>query len=369
MIRASEMVLPGHPDKFCDQVADAIVAECYAVDPEAYCQVEVSVWSDRVWLSGGTGTRTPLRRPLEAIVKQVGREIGYVKGNAIDADLYQVHDVVCQAHGDPRQWTHRVNDQSISVGWAGYDAKVAYLPPEHFLAEAFREALTVGCREQALAGCGPDGKLLVRLRENSDSWVLEHVLVTLQQRESAHLADVIAGVDQVLESRYAALRRRDPRWQAPWQDVELCVNPNGPLVDAGSQGDNGQTGRKLAMDFYGPRVPIGGGAIFGKDLSHIDRLGAYASREAAVEAVQAGARECKVVLCYAPNRDVPLDVVYELDTVRRIPQKPREAFAHSALRGTWGPGRAAGRSPCGLEAWRLGLRGVGVPKGPEDETS
>ncbi len=26
MIRVSEMVLPGHPDKFCDQVADAIVA-------------------------------------------------------------------------------------------------------------------------------------------------------------------------------------------------------------------------------------------------------------------------------------------------------------------------------------------------------
>ena len=28
MIRMSEVVLPGHPDKFCDQVADAIVAEC-----------------------------------------------------------------------------------------------------------------------------------------------------------------------------------------------------------------------------------------------------------------------------------------------------------------------------------------------------
>ena len=25
MIRVSEAVLPGHPDKFCDQIADAIV--------------------------------------------------------------------------------------------------------------------------------------------------------------------------------------------------------------------------------------------------------------------------------------------------------------------------------------------------------
>ena len=45
MIRISEMVLPGHPDKFCDQIADAIVNQCKRVDPLAYCQVEVSVWS------------------------------------------------------------------------------------------------------------------------------------------------------------------------------------------------------------------------------------------------------------------------------------------------------------------------------------
>ena len=33
------------------------------------------------------------------------------------------------------------------------------------------------------------------------------------------------------------------------------------------------------MDFYGPRVPIGGGALSGKHLIHIDRIGAYAARE------------------------------------------------------------------------------------------
>jgi S-adenosylmethionine synthetase len=33
MIRVSEMALPGHPDKFCDQIADAIIAECVAIWP------------------------------------------------------------------------------------------------------------------------------------------------------------------------------------------------------------------------------------------------------------------------------------------------------------------------------------------------
>ena len=48
-------------------------------------------------------------------------------------------------------------------------------------------------------------------------------------------------------------------------------------VHASSDGDNGQTGRKLAMDYYGPRIPIGGGALSGKHLTHIDRIGAYAA--------------------------------------------------------------------------------------------
>jgi S-adenosylmethionine synthetase len=62
----SEVVLPGHPDKFCDQVADAVVAECYKADPRAYCQVEISVWCDQVFLTGGIATR-------EAVGAQSGR--------------------------------------------------------------------------------------------------------------------------------------------------------------------------------------------------------------------------------------------------------------------------------------------------------
>ena len=40
MIRVSEAVLPGHPDKLCDFVAESIVQAALAVDPEAYAQIE-----------------------------------------------------------------------------------------------------------------------------------------------------------------------------------------------------------------------------------------------------------------------------------------------------------------------------------------
>ena len=42
MIRISEMVLAGHPDKFCDQVADAVISEAMEIDLDADGQVEIA---------------------------------------------------------------------------------------------------------------------------------------------------------------------------------------------------------------------------------------------------------------------------------------------------------------------------------------
>ena len=230
---------------------------------------------------------------------------------------------------DPRTWSDKVNDQCIVVGWAGYDESTHYLPPEHYLSHVFREALTDSCLSGCLAGEGPDGKLMVRLREQSAAWEVEHVLVTLQQKESTAFADLCSSVEQTLARAYNNVRGNGRRWTTPWQDIELFINPNGPLINGGSDGDNGQTGRKLAMDFYGPRVPIGGGALSGKHLSHIDRIGAYAAREAAVRAVRSGASECLVRVAWTPNIMQPLDVCYEM--VGRGSREGKAFFEHPEM--------------------------------------
>lgn len=335
MIRISEMVLPGHPDKFCDQVADAVIAECVKIDPDAYGQVEVAVWSNQVLLTGGICTRRPLEKSLRDIVVEMGLAIGYVPGNHIDATQYKVTSTVCMEVGDPARYTRHVNDQSIVIGWAGYDAKIRYLPPEHFLAHWFADALTESCRDGPLKGQGPDGKLMVRIREEGSRWSLEHLLVTLQHREDVVFLELCGEVARTVEQAYRALQQTDGRWVSPWAAVELLVNPNGPMVNGGSDGDNGQTGRKLAVDFYGPRIPIGGGALSGKHMSHIDRIGAYAAREAAVRAVRSGARECQVRLAWAPNVPEPLDVEYQM--IGRGERQDRECFRHDALRKRFDP--------------------------------
>jgi S-adenosylmethionine synthetase len=311
MIRFSEMVLPGHPDKLCDQIADAIVMEAYKADQKAYCQVEVSCWCDEFFVTGGTATRRPMETPIEEIVRSVGRGIGYRGTNAVDASRWSVRSTVCQESRDPRQWTEHVNDQCIVIGYAGYDSKTHFLPPEHYIAHRFRESLTTSCSQGRLKGQGPDGKLLVRVKEEGLDWVLEHVLVTVQQLETSEFADIVGFVMADLQEAYSAVRSVDRRWVRDWEELDVLVNPNGPLVNGGPDGDNGQTGRKLVMDYYGPRVPIGGGALAGKDLSHIDRAAAYAARRAAVTAVGSGAKETLVRVAYAPNLSHPLDVSIE----------------------------------------------------------
>jgi S-adenosylmethionine synthetase len=308
MIRVSEFVLPGHPDKFCDVVADAIIGEVLKVDADGYGQVEVSVWSDEVFLTGGVCTRRPIPVDFAEVVVATGIDIGYTDGNHIDARKYKVIDRVCRTIGDPTHWTAHVNDQAICIGWAGYDEKVDWLPIEHWLAREFRDALYASCKSGRLKGQGPDGKLIVRVREEGDRWQLEHVLVTLQQRPETSFLDLCAGIAATLEEAYRRIQRHDSRWCTRWNDVELMLNPNGPLLNGGSDGDNGQTGRKLVMDYYGPRVPIGGGALSGKDPTHIDRKGAWFARALALENVKRGGRECLTRVTYAPGVSAPIDI-------------------------------------------------------------
>ncbi|MBM4111689.1 MAG: methionine adenosyltransferase, partial [Phycisphaerae bacterium] len=78
--------------------------------------------------------------------------------------------------------------------------------------------------------------------------------------------------------------------------------PIGDFVEGGPFGDNGLSGKKLVMDAYGPRVPIGGGATAGKDRWKADVRGFHLAREMAVgEVNRFGCRECTVTLAINPG--------------------------------------------------------------------
>ena len=53
--------------------------------------------------------------------------------------------------------------------------------------------------------------------------------------------------------------------------ISLHINPAGDWQIGGFAADAGLTGRKLAVDNYGPRIPLGGGAFSGKNATKVDR--------------------------------------------------------------------------------------------------
>ena len=80
------------------------------------------------------------------------------------------------------------------------------------------------------------------------------------------------------------------------------MNGAGAFEVGGPEGDNGLSGKKLVMDAYGPRVPIGGGAWSGKDFFKADRAGGMHARRLAKFVVRLGlASEARVTLGWFPG--------------------------------------------------------------------
>jgi S-adenosylmethionine synthetase len=114
-------------------------------------------------------------------------------------------------------------------------------------------------------------------------------------------------------------------------NIVIHANPAGDWEQGGFDADAGLTGRKLVVDNYGPRVPIGGGAYSGKDPSKVDRSAAYMARHIAKkELIRKGRRQVWVYLSYGIGMKEPLQMTcldeqgYTWDIPSHYPVYPNE---------------------------------------------
>ena len=123
-ILTSEAVTRGHPDKVCDQIADALLDAVLAEDPEARAACEAAVWENRVWLFGElTAQQGP---DYEAVVREVLRDIGYDRPElGLDAETCDIQVYFHPQSPDiARGVSHRAaedtgaGDQGIMAGYA-----------------------------------------------------------------------------------------------------------------------------------------------------------------------------------------------------------------------------------------------------------
>src|SRR5512136_1242044 len=75
MFFTSESVTEGHPDKFCDQVSDAVLDECLKHDPMSRVACETYVTMGMLIVGGEVTTKALF--DVARVVREVGNEIGY----------------------------------------------------------------------------------------------------------------------------------------------------------------------------------------------------------------------------------------------------------------------------------------------------
>ena len=284
MIISTEQVSKYHPDKYADQISDAILTECLRQDPESHVAVETMVKDTIVILGGEITSNASLN--YEEIVNRVADKLNYnVTGiiNLIGKQSPEINNAVISKDN------LGAGDQGIMFGYATKETE-SRLPFAFDLANKIIKKIEGDVWYGVLKG---DAKTQVTY--NTETQKVESVLVSVCHKENYSLEYIREYVKTLLEGLV------DP-------DV-LLVNPAGTWTIGGPVADCGLTGRKIVCDQYGGFCPVGGGAFSGKDPTKVDRSASYMARKIAVDLVDEFDLEwCEVQLGYAIGVPEPVSV-------------------------------------------------------------
>lgn len=307
----AEDVLPGHPDRLADAVAEAIVDLAVARDDHALVGVEVAVHRRAVFITGRVASRPLPSISWSELVRGVYTNAGV---HELDLPTHFETDVAVEPMSPDERGIRRYSDdQSITVGHATGSEATGYLPAGVHAARAMRETLSrtrAAHPEQLLA----DGKVLVRLREDAGRFMWERCNVAMHHETGVGFEELHTLLVPALTETAEALDVALPGSAESWSTELVRINGAGDFACGGTQGDNGLSGKKLAVDFYGPTIPIGGGAMCGKDPHKVDRVGALRARQIAVRLVRgAEASEATVWLSWLPGLGAPDSLIAKVD--------------------------------------------------------
>lgn len=305
----AEFIFPGHPDKLSDAIADALVEEAWKRDPRSLVGVEVAVHRDHVYITGRVACPDASSIDVPALVRGVFQSAGYDEHWYPSPTQLQVVSNLCLGPLEEGEAEFRElsDDQAICIGYANALEATNHLPVEHWLVGELAKRLQRLRAQWPELNLGPDGKVLVLVEEQADeanrstAWWLRGFSCSLQQRANSDEVALHRAVRLALQEVLDAAAKRLPGFASDLPE-QLTVNGAGDFEVGGPEGDNGLSGKKLVVDAYGPRVPIGGGAWSGKDFFKADRAGALHARRVAKALVRLGlAQEATVTLGWFPG--------------------------------------------------------------------
>ena len=341
----AECILPAHPDKLCDAVADAIVDRIRQADPLGKVGLEVACVFHHLVLTGRIAVREEgmldavRGEAMTELVRDAYTSAGYgtdaagqhwdpAPGGIVITDLRRM-GVFDPGEREVRAFS---DDQALCVGYAHADPATGHLPPAAWLSRRIARELFSLRAEQGAGQVGPDGKVLVKVARDGAGWRPLHVSISLNHHAGSNWMFLNRLAAQALETACRGLAL-----------PTLELNSAGEFTCSGPMGDNGLSGKKLVVDAYGPTVPIGGGAWSGKDFNKVDRLGGLLARRLALSALaETGAGEARVTLAYTPGCTEPADLRVCLDGRERglegLPRTARLPRGNAACAALFGAG-------------------------------
>ena len=327
---SSESVTEGHPDKMCDQISDALLDAFLAGDKNSRCAIESLSAGNMIHVAGEVTSNTKV--DVEKVVRDLVRSIGYTDVSiGIDADGFAWHLSLGQqsadiAHGVDTALEARTGgsvdpydslgagDQGIMFGYATTETE-SYMPMPLWLAHRLAQQLSIARKSGAVSYLRPDGKTQVTIGfEDGKPVELTTVVISTQHDPGVTQEQIEADLKQHVINPVLKLVDLDA------STTRYLINPSGPFVTGGPDGDAGLTGRKIIVDTYGGASRHGGGAFSGKDPTKVDRSAAYALRWVAKNVVAAGlADKAEIQVSYAIGTAHPVSIFVETFGTEKVP--------------------------------------------------
>ena len=283
MIRTAECVSPMHPDKMCYRISDTLLDLHLTHDPYSRVAIETAGGNGLVYV---TGEVTSEYKITEDEITQVVRDVTTDDTIKVIINLNQQSPEIAQGVDEGG-----AGDQGIMTGYACREND-QLLPQEYFLARELNKFI--------FEKFPFDGKTQITLGKTQSGTEWVRVVASFQKAPGIELYGLVN-----------EFFKNYPQYTLE----EIHCNPAGDWNIGGFTADAGLTGRKLAVDNYGPRVPIGGGAFSGKDSTKVDRSAAYMARRVAVDILEQRpeVQEVYVQLAYAIGYDQPLQATAVVD--------------------------------------------------------
>lgn len=311
----SESVTSGHPDKVCDQVADAILDAYLSKDPTSRVACEVMATTDFMFITGEITSSATV--DVEKVAREVIKKIGYtdknigfsyenaqilVKLNKQSADIaLGVDNSVNSSSGDKYDKIG-AGDQGLMFGYASKETE-EYMPLALILSHKMCKKLEEVRKDGTLKYLRPDGKGQVTVEYDGNKVVRIDAVVLSSQHDDKVTTDQLRKdlkkyvIEQIIPSNLID------------ENTKFYINPTGRFEIGGPNGDSGLTGRKIIVDTYGGKCPHGGGSFSGKDSTKVDRSATYMARYIAKNIIASGlAEECQIQVAYAIGVASPLSV-------------------------------------------------------------